>query len=283
MATETVGRLDGMPGGSPQTQSALTRNVRTIGMVWTRELIRLKRTPTRIISGLAQPLLFLVVLGAGLKTLVGPRALPGNVSYQVYIFPGILAMSVITSALFSAVAIVWDREFGFMREMLVAPVSRTSLVLGKAIGGGTVAVAQGIVLILAAPFLGVHLTVWRVFGLLVALLLLAFAMTAFGIVLASRMERMESFQMVMALVLQPMIFLSGAMFPLVGLPTWLAVVCRLNPATYGVDLARRAMLGRQYALTIGNWVVPVWFDILVLLGMGTAMLAMAVRLFAKSE
>jgi ABC-2 type transport system permease protein len=283
MATETVGRLDGMPGGSPQTHTALTRNVRTIGMVWTRELIRLKRTPTRIISGLAQPLLFLVVLGAGLKTLVGPRALPGNVSYQVYIFPGILAMSVITSALFSAVAIVWDREFGFMREMLVAPVSRTSLVLGKAIGGGTVAVAQGIVLILAAPFLGVHLTVWRVFGLLIALLLLAFAMTAFGIVLASRMERMESFQMVMALVLQPMIFLSGAMFPLVGLPAWLAVVCRLNPATYGVDLARRAMLGRQYALTIGNWVVPVWFDILVLLGMGTAMLAMAVRLFGKSE
>ena len=108
-------------------------------------------------------------------------------------------------------------------------------------------------------------------------------MTAFGIVLASRMERMESFQMVMALVLQPMIFLSGAMFPLVGLPAWLAVVCRLNPATYGVDLARRAMLGRQYALTIGDWVVPVWFDILVLLGMGTAMLAMAVRLFARSE
>ena len=104
-----------------------TRNLRTVGMVWTRELIRLRRMPTRIISGIAQPLLFLIVLGAGLKNLVGAQSLPGGISYQVYIFPGILAMSIITSALFSAVAIVWDREFGFMREMLVAPVSRTSL------------------------------------------------------------------------------------------------------------------------------------------------------------
>jgi ABC-2 type transport system permease protein len=285
MATDTIGTLDAFPGGGgePPRQTAVTRNIRTIGMVWQRELIRLKRTPTRIVSGLAQPLLFLVVLGAGLKTLVGHRSLPGGVSYQVYIFPGILAMSVITSALFSAVAIVWDREFGFMREMLVAPVSRGSLVLGKAVGGGSVAVAQGIVLIIAAPFLGVHLSVVKVIELLVALLLLAFAMTAFGIVLASRMERMESFQMVMALVLQPMIFLSGAMFPLVGLPAWLGILCRLNPATYGVDLARRALLGHAFALTFGSWVVPVWFDIAVLLGMGSAMLLVAVRVFSKIE
>ncbi|MFM8971625.1 MAG: ABC transporter permease, partial [Actinomycetota bacterium] len=220
-----------------------TRNLRTVGMVWTRELIRLRRMPTRIISGIAQPLLFLIVLGAGLKNLVGAQSLPGGISYQVYIFPGILAMSIITSALFSAVAIVWDREFGFMREMLVAPVSRTSLVLGKAVGGGSVAVVQGVILIVFAPLIGVDLTVARVLGMLGSLLLLAFALTAFGIVLASRMERMESFQMVMALVMQPMMFLSGAMFPLEGLPAWLGVLCRLNPATYGVDLARRTLLG----------------------------------------
>ena len=176
-----------------------TRNLRTVGMVWTRELIRLRRMPTRIISGIAQPLLFLIVLGAGLKNLVGAQSLPGGISYQVYIFPGILAMSIITSALFSAVAIVWDREFGFMREMLVAPVSRTSLVLGKAVGGGSVAVVQGLILIVFAPLIGVDLTVARVLGMIGSLLLLAFALTAFGIVLASRMERMESFQMVMAL------------------------------------------------------------------------------------
>jgi len=260
-----------------------TRNLRTVGMVWTRELIRLRRMPTRIISGIAQPLLFLIVLGAGLKNLVGGQSLPGGVSYQVYIFPGILAMSIITSALFSAVAIVWDREFGFMREMLVAPVSRTSLVLGKAVGGGSVAVVQGLILIVFAPLIGVDLTVARVLGMIGSLLLLAFALTAFGIVLASRMERMESFQMVMALVMQPMMFLSGAMFPLQGLPTWLGVLCRLNPATYGVDLARRTLLGSDFALTIGDWVVPVWFDVAVILGIGTAMLAVAVRLFNTIE
>lgn len=260
-----------------------TRNLRTVGMVWTRELIRLRRMPTRIISGIAQPLLFLIVLGAGLKNLVGGQSLPGGVSYQVYIFPGILAMSIITSALFSAVAIVWDREFGFMREMLVAPVSRTSLVLGKAVGGGSVAVVQGLILIVFAPLIGVDLTVARVLGMIGALLLLAFALTAFGIVLASRMERMESFQMVMALVMQPMMFLSGAMFPLQGLPAWLGVLCRLNPATYGVDLARRTLLGSDFALTIGDWVVPVWFDVAVILGVGTAMLAVAVRLFNSIE
>jgi ABC-2 type transport system permease protein len=259
------------------------RNVRTIRMVWVRELIHLRRMPTRIVAGLTQPLLFLFILGTGLTPLVAKNSLPGDVSYRTFIFPGILAMAIIISALFSAVAIVWDRELGFMREMLVAPVSRTSLVLGDVLGAGSVAVAQGILLIVLAPLIGVDLTVGRVFQLVLALLLLAFAVTAFGVMLASRMERTESFQTVIALVTQPMIFISGAFFPLAGLPLWLGVLCRLNPATYGVDLARRALLGSQDALTIGNWVVPVWFDVAVLLGFACAMLAEAVRLFRAIE
>jgi ABC-2 type transport system permease protein len=260
----------------------LTRNLRTIGTVALRELIRLRRMPTRVVSGFAQPVLFLLVLGAGLEHLVGDGGING-VSYQEFIFPGVLAMSVITSALFSAIAIVWDREFGFMREMLVAPISRSAIVLGKAVGGGTVAVAQGIVLIVLAPFVGVHLTPLKVLGLLGALLLLAFAMTALGIALASRMRRMESFQMVMALVLQPMIFLSGAIFPLERLPGWLAVLCRLNPATYGVDLARRALLGESQALTIAHHVVPIWCDIFIVLAFGTAFLMVATRFLGQVE
>lgn len=266
----------------PRPQAALVRNLRTIGTVAFRELIRLRRMPTRIISGLAQPVLFLLVLGAGLQRLVGKGGISG-VSYQEYIFPGVLAMSVITSALFSAMAIVWDREFGFMREMLVAPVSRSALVLGKAVGGGSVAVAQGIVLIVLAPLVGVHLTALKVLGLLGALVLLAFAMTALGIVLASRMRRTESFQMVMALVLQPMIFLSGAIFPLNRLPGWLAVPCRLNPATYGVDLARRALLGEKLALTINHHVVPIWSDVVIVVALGTALIAIATRFFGQVE
>jgi ABC-2 type transport system permease protein len=230
------------------------RNVRAMMMVWRRDIIRLFRMPTRIIAGVAQPLLFLFVLGAGLEGAIGAQGAAG-VDYQQYLFPGILAMSVITSALFSAIAIVWDREFGFLREMLVAPVTRGTLVFGKALGGGSVAV----------------------------LVLLAFALTAFGIVIASRMERMESFQMVMALVLQPMIFLSGAIFPLTALPDWLAVITRLNPATYGIDGIRRVVLPDADPLTIFDWVVPLWADAAITLGFGAVMLALAVHFFSKIE
>jgi ABC-2 type transport system permease protein len=251
-------------------------------MVWRRDIIRLFRMPTRIISGVAQPLLFLFVLGAGLENAIGAQGAAG-VDYQQYLFPGILAMSVLTSALFSAIAIVWDREFGFMREMLVAPVSRGSLVFGKALGGGSVAVVQGLVLVVAAPFVGVSFTVVSFLEMVGFLLLLAFALTAFGIVIASRMERMESFQMVMALVLQPMLFLSGAIFPLEALPTWLAVITRLNPATYGVDAIRRVVLPEAAPLTLFDWVVPLWADAAITLSFGVAMLALAVRLFGKTE
>src|SRR6267378_4250050 len=172
MTTETASPTDAADHTGGHRQSGLLRNLRTIGTVALRELIRLRRMPTRVFSGFAQPVLFLLVLGAGLQHLVGKGGIRG-VSYQEYIFPGVLAMSVITSALFSAIAIVWDREFGFMREMLVAPVSRGALVLGKAVGGGSVA-AQGIVLIVLAPLVGVDLTPLNVLGLLGALLLLAF-------------------------------------------------------------------------------------------------------------
>jgi ABC-2 type transport system permease protein len=263
-------------------EGPVIRNVRAVMMVWRRDIIRLFRMPTRIIAGIAQPLLFLFVLGAGLENAIGSKGAAG-VDYQQYLFPGILAMSVLTSALFSAIAIVWDREFGFLREMLVAPVSRTTLVLGKALGGGTVSVVQGLVLVVVAPIVGVSFTVASFFEMVFFMLLLAFSLTAFGIVVASRMERMESFQMVMALVMQPMIFLSGAIFPLVALPDWLAVITRLNPATYGVDAIRRVVLPTAVPLTIFDWVVPLWADALITIGFGTVMLALAVKLFSKTE
>lgn len=259
----------------------ILHNARTVYMVWYREIIRFLRSPARIISGLAQPILFLIVLGAGLNPLVGDSS--SGVTYQEFIFPGVLAMSVLFSSLFSAISIVWDREFGFLREMLVAPVSRTSLVLGKAAGGGVVAVMQGIILLILAPFIGVSLDVWQILGVFGLLLVLAFALVAFGIVLASRMQRMESFQMVMALVVNPMLFLSGALFPLNDLPTWLAVLTRLNPATYGVDAIRQVMIPSTPPLTLNGWPVPIWLDIVIVLGMGVIMLALGVRAFRKVD
>jgi ABC-2 type transport system permease protein len=293
MATTDARRTEQLPGAAdtdvehpapPAPEGALIRNLRTIGMVWRREIIRFRRTPARMVSGLAQPILFLFVLGAGIKPLVGENS-AGGVDFQQFILPGVIAMSVLFSSLFSAISIVWDREFGFLREMLVAPVSRTSLVLGKAAGSGTVAAAQGLLLVAAAPIVGVHLDVLQIIEVIPLLVLLAFALTAFGIVIASRMQRMESFQMVMGLVVNPMLFLSGAIFPLDGLPTWLAVVTRLNPATYGIDPIRRVMLGESDAapLTINGWVVPIWVEILIVLTLGVAMLALAVRSFQKTE
>jgi ABC-2 type transport system permease protein len=267
---------------TPRTTGALLRNVETVIMVWKRELIRLRRTPSRIVAGIAQPLLFLFVMGAGLGRLVRDGGPPGF-DYQEFLYPGILSMSVITSSLFSAMSVVWDREFGFLREMLVAPVARTSLVVGKALGGGSVAVVQALLLVLTAPLVGVSLTPGRAVGLVFSLLLLAFALTAFGMVLATRMERMESFQMVMAMVLQPMIFLSGTVFPLENLPSWLSVLTRLNPATYGVDLVRRTALSDAPALTINGTVVPLWLNGIIVGVLGGALLALAVRLFRRTE
>jgi ABC-2 type transport system permease protein len=264
-------------------EGRIVRNLGTIGMVWQREMIRFIRMPSRIITGLAQPLLFLFVLGAGIEPLIGDRA-PGGVDYQEFIFPGVIAMSVLFSSLFSAISIVWDREFGFLREMLVAPVSRASLVLGKAVGGGSIAVVQGLILLLAAPLIGVSLNPLEFVEMFGLLLLLAFALNAFGIVIASRMQRMEGFQMVMTLVVNPMLFLSGAIFPLTGLPKWLAVATRLNPATYGVDPIRRVMLGSDAApLTWGDWVVPIALEVLIVFTFGVTMLAIAVQSFRKTD
>lgn len=263
-------------------RGSLADDWRAVKVVWKRELIRFRRNKPRIVTSLAQPILFLFVLGTGLSHLI-----PGGsgFDFRTFMFPGVISMTILFTAIFSAVSIVWDREFGFLREMLVAPVSRAGLVLGKAAGSGTVAAAQGLILLIAAPIVGVHLDAIQIIEVIPLLVLLAFSLTAFGIVIASRMQRMESFQMVMGLVVNPMLFLSGAIFPLTGLVTWLAVVTRLNPATYGIDPIRRVMLGGQDAapLTINGWVVPIWTEVLIVLTLGIAMLALAVRSFQKTE
>ncbi len=275
--------VSGAPPAPARREGRIAHNVATIAMVWQREMIRFIRMPSRIVTGLAQPVLFLFVLGAGISPLIGDRA-PGGIEYQEFIFPGVIAMSVLFSSLFSAISIVWDREFGFLREMLVAPVSRTGLVLGKAAGSGAIAVVQGLVLLIAAPVIGVSLTPLEFLAMFGLLLLLAFSLNAFGIVIASRMQRMESFQMVMSLVINPMLFLSGAIFPTDDLPTWLAVATRLNPATYGVDPIRRVMLGEDASpLTWGGWVVPIWLEVLIVFFVGVSMLAIAVHSFRKTE
>jgi len=220
----------------------LKGEMRTIGMVWERELIRFARTRTRILSSFMQPVLFLFVLGYGMTTLIGTTA---GFTFKKFVFPGIVAMSVVMTAIFSAISIVWDREFGFLREMVVAPVSRASLVIGKTLGGASIAAVQGTVMLVLAPLIGVRLSVALVFEVIALELLMAVAMTTFGVFIASRIQKIEAFQVVMQLLLFPMLFLSGALFPLKGLPAWLAVITRVNPLTYAVDPLRRVVFAAQ--------------------------------------
>ena len=225
------------------SDTVLRDEVRTTGMVWLRELIRFERTRTRILSGLIQPILFLIVMGYGMSGLVGSV---GGFDFKKFMFPGIMAMSVVTTAIFSGMSIVWDREFGFLREMLVAPTSRASLALGKTAGGASVAAVQGTIMLVLAPLVGVHLSAVLVLEIIGLELLMAIALTAFGVFVATHIERMEGFQVVMQMLLFPMIFLSGALFPLNKLPGWLNVLTHVNPLTYAVAPLRQVVFAAQH-------------------------------------
>jgi ABC-2 type transport system permease protein len=225
------------------------RNLKAIRIIWYREILRYIRDWTRVITSLMQPLLFLFIFGAGLSSSLGVASSqlpPGaQLNFQTFLFPGVLSMTVLFTAIFSAVSIVWDREFGFLREVLVAPISRTSVVLGKAFGGSTIAMLQGTIMLIFAPLIGVKLSVGLVVVLMLEMLLLAFTLTCLGIVIASRMKSMEGFQMIMNFILMPMFFLSGALFPLKNLPNWLSILTKLDPVTYGVAPLRQTVLSSQ--------------------------------------
>ena len=196
--------------------------------------------------------------------------------FRRFVYPGVVSMSVVSTAMFSAMSIVWDREFGFLREMLVAPVSRTSLVAGKVVGGSTVAAAQGTIMLVLGPLVGIRLTPWLVIEMIALELLMAAAMTTFGLSVATRIQKMESFQAVMQMLMMPMLFLSGALFPLSGIPEWLTVLTRLNPLTYAVAPLRQAVFAVQHmsaaararfptAVTISGYALPTWVDLVIVI------------------
>jgi ABC-2 type transport system permease protein len=271
---------------------SLRSELRAIKAIWRRELIRFSRDRLRIVTSLVQPFLFLFVLGTGLSTLVSTST--HGVNFRTFIYPGILCMAVMFTAMFSAASIVWDREFGFLREMMVAPVARSSIVLGKCIGGATVATFQGVIVMAIGPLVGVHYMLGlalEVFGLL---LLLAFAITAFGVMAAARVTQMQSFMALMQMAIMPMFFLSGALFPVNKLPIWLAVLNRVDPLTYAVDPMRRAVFAHlsiapavRHALapgvTLWGWRVPGVLEAAIVALIGLVMLAIAIAEFSSVE
>jgi ABC-2 type transport system permease protein len=221
-------------------EHGLRHDVRAASIVWQREWIRFRSDRLRAATSLVQPFLFLFVLGTGLSTLAG-HGLPSDVNFKTFIYPGVLAMSVLFTAIFSAASIVWDREFGFLREMLVAPVSRGSLVVGKCLGGATIATLQGFVFLALAGFAHVPYNAVLFLTLIGELLLLAFTLTAFGVMMAARIKQFQAFMALTQMLVLPLFFLSGALYPLNGLPSWLSVLTRIDPLTYVVGPMRHAV------------------------------------------
>ncbi|MGD8732288.1 MAG: ABC transporter permease, partial [Anaerolineales bacterium] len=210
----------------------LVHNLKGIYTIWLRDVLRFVRDRSRILASLGQPLLFLFVFGGGLSPAMSELG-GGSIDFEQFMFPGILAMAVLFTSIFSAVSIVWDREFGFLKEVMVAPVSRVSVALGKVAGGSTVALFQGVLVMVFAPFLGIRLTLEQLIYLIGLMLLLAGMMTSLGILIAARQKTMEGFHMIMNFIMLPMFFLSGAFFPLNGVPLWMEWLSRINPVTYG--------------------------------------------------
>ena len=241
------------------------QDIAAIYTLWLRDIKRYWYDKPRIVASLGQPLLFLFVLGSALS----PSFNGGKgVNFTEFIFPGIIAMTLLFTSVFSAMSIVWDREFGFLKEVMVAPISRWSIAIGKAFGGATVALLQGVIMLSLSLVIGVKLSFFSVILSILIMFMIAFAMTSLGIMIAARMKEMEGFQVVVNFLIMPIFFLSGALFPFDRLPPWLVVLTRIDPLTYGVDLLRGVMIGVH--------AFPLTFDLLLLSIFAVIMLAVAV-------
>jgi daunorubicin resistance ABC transporter membrane protein len=274
-------------------EHSLRTDLRAVSIVWRRELIRFQRDRLRTITSLIQPLLFLLVLGTGLSSLA-KGSMPAGINFKTFIYPGVLAMSVLFTAIFSAASIVWDREFGFLREMLVAPVSRASIVIGKCLGGATIATIQGVIMLILAGLADVPYSPTLILVLVGEMLLLSFTLTAFGVMMAARITQFQAFMAVTQMLVMPLFFLSGALYPLHGLPTWLSVLTRIDPLTYVVGPMRHAVFSHlplspvalhalSPSITWNGWPVPIPLSLAMVAAMGLAMMGVAIATFSKPE
>jgi len=237
--------------------------LRKIYGLWYREVLRYWREKSRIISSFILPLLWLVIFGSGMRGI----ELPGAQSYQTYIFPGILGMTLLFTSVFSGISVIWDREFGFLKEILVAPVSRASIVIGKALGSGTSALIQGSILLPLSFLVGVHLSPLSFLILIPTMVLISIGLVCIGLLIASMITSMEGFNFIMSLVIMPMFFTSGALFPLTSAPGWLRGFSYVNPLTYGVDVLRWATFSGT------NPLLPIYVEFIILALFATAMIA----------
>ena len=260
-------------------------NLHGVYTIWYRDILRFWHDKMRMVGSITFPLLFLFVFGSGLSARMGFLA-PG-IDFAQFIFPGIIGMTVLMSSFMAGISVVWDREFGFLKEVLVAPISRASVAVGKTLGAATVALLQGTIVLLFAPLIGISFSLWTVLALLPLMFLLAASIGSLGILLATRIRSMEAFQAVMQMLMFPIVFLSGVFFPLQGLPAWMNVLVKLNPATYGIAPIRQVILGASPGSPLGinlfGHTMSLWDNVTVLAVFGAVMILLAMWSFSSQE
>jgi ABC-2 type transport system permease protein len=260
---------------------------RGIWVIAYRELLRFVQERSRLISSFAMPLIFLVIFGAGFNRIIGN--LTAGVNYIQFMYPGIIAMTVLMSSVFSGLSVVWDREFGFLREVLVAPLNRGGIVLGKATGNAATAVLQGLVLLALAPVVGVTIDGRIIAGMFTVLIVLSLSLSGLGVLVASRMRSQQGFQLVIQALVFPLIFLAGVFFPVNNVPTWLSVLSKIDPVTYGVDAIRQLFLGGSAAgssiigVTIFGHTMTMWQDLGIVAGFGAILMVLGILSFSQQE
>ncbi|MDD5163704.1 MAG: ABC transporter permease [Candidatus ainarchaeum sp.] len=246
-----------------------------IYIMWLREMKRFFRAKSRIIGNLSMPFIWLVIMGIGLSS---SFSIPGvKFDYLAFIAPGVIGMTLLFSSIFSGISVIWEKQFGFLKEILVAPVSRTSIVLGKIFGSATISFINGVLIMIIAILIGsISIASLSVFSILLAIIfmiLICLAFVSVGIAIASRLNNMEGFQMIMSFLVMPTFFLSGAFIPLQNAPLWMGTIAMFDPLLYGVDGLRGVFLGVSQ--------FPIAIDLGVLAGFCVAMILLSSYLFRR--
>jgi ABC-2 type transport system permease protein len=251
---------------------------RPIYVICLREFKKFFREKSRLLGTLARPVLWLFVVGNGMSALIRPQA---GFSYLQFIFPGMIGMTILFASIFSSISIVWDREFGFMKEMLVAPISRLSIIIGKAISGTAISVAQAVIILILIPFLGIRLTPAQFAEVVAVSMLVSFCITSIGILIAARLTSFDGFNIIMNFLVMPMFFLSGAMYPVSSMPHALRQLTHINPLTYGIDAFKHVLL-RNATPPLGPE-FPLPIDLSVVIGISAIMLTLAALSFRRKD
>jgi len=255
----------------------MTADLNAIYVVVAREFIKFTRERGRLVSTLARPVLWLFLVGGGMSKMVSPDM---GMPYMQFIFPGIIGMTILFSSIFSSISIIWDKEFGFMKEMLVAPVSRFSIVVGKALSGTLVSTIQALIILLLFPFVGLKLDMSQIFFIFCISIILSFCLSSLGILIATFYESFESFSVIMNFVVMPMFFLSGAMYPVKLLPHALGFLTKINPLTYGIDALKYMVFPERKMLTQD---FPLALDISVIILASVIFVTIAGNVFERRK